>query len=53
MRAAERGRYERVLDEARGDPAFVTAYEHGRELTPERALDYALRIGECHDVGQR
>jgi predicted ATPase/DNA-binding SARP family transcriptional activator len=42
MMAAERARYERLLGEAQVAPAFVTAYESGRELTLERALEYAL-----------
>jgi tetratricopeptide (TPR) repeat protein len=39
--AFDRARYERLLVEAQVAPAFVGAYESGRELTLERALEYA------------
>ena len=37
--------------EAQARPAFVTAYERGRQLTPEHALEHALRTAEPNDVG--
>jgi tetratricopeptide (TPR) repeat protein len=43
MMAVERLRYERLLGEAQVALAFVTAYERGRELTLDRALELALQ----------
>jgi tetratricopeptide (TPR) repeat protein len=43
MHAFERARYERLLAEAKDAPPFVSSYERGRELTPERALEHALQ----------
>jgi DNA-binding SARP family transcriptional activator len=50
MHPVERARYSHLLGEAQSEPAFVTAYERGRELTLERALEYALQTAEDHDV---
>jgi tetratricopeptide (TPR) repeat protein len=44
MQAAERARYERLLADFETLPAFVTAFERGRALTLERALEHALQI---------
>jgi tetratricopeptide (TPR) repeat protein len=43
MIAFERARYERLLVEVAGARAFVAAYERGRELTLDRALELALQ----------
>jgi predicted ATPase/class 3 adenylate cyclase len=43
MMAAERARYERLLGDAGEAPVFVAAYERGRELTLDRALELALQ----------
>jgi predicted ATPase/DNA-binding SARP family transcriptional activator len=42
MMASERARYECLLVEGKGAPAFVTAFERGHQLTLERALEHAL-----------
>ena len=48
---AERTRYDGAVADVDREPAFVTAYERGREQTLERALEFALRTAEPHDVG--
>ena len=49
---AERARYERLLIEAQGAPAFAAAYERACQLTPEHALESALRTAERQDAGK-
>ena len=48
--AVERARYERLLTEAQDAPAFATAYECVRQLTPEDALERALPTAERRDA---
>jgi predicted ATPase/class 3 adenylate cyclase len=50
MMAINRARYERLLAAVEGAPAFVTAYQRGRQLTPEGALEHALRTAESRDA---
>ena len=52
MTTSERTRYERVLSEAKGAPAFVNAYERDRQLSAERALELALPTTDRDNVGK-